>query len=387
MLIQVMRPFSLLVKPASADCNLECTYCFYLDRKQLYPEHHRHQMSTAVLEKMIKGYMATEQPQYTFGWQGGEPTLMGRSFFRKVTDLQERYGRPGATVTNGLQTNGTLITDELASHLAAYNFLVGISVDGPEEIHNRYRLKVGGNRGTHAEVIRGLELLRKHRVEFNVLTLVTAANVDHPGTVYRYLRDELGVFYHQYIPCVEFDAEGNLLPYSISAEQWGRFMNGIFDEWIGNNTRTVSVRHFDSILTMMVENQASVCTLGRDCRQYFVVEFNGDVYPCDFFVDPDKRLGNLMSDSWYDMWRSPKFREFGAQKRNWNAACTGCPYLAYCAGDCIKHRVAFPSPEPREDSLSRLCEGWKMFYGHTLDGFRNLADQVKKDRTRSILGM
>ncbi|WP_455383438.1 anaerobic sulfatase maturase [Salinispira pacifica] len=413
-----MRPFSLLVKPASADCNLECTYCFYLDRKELYPEHHRHQMSSQVLEQMIRSYIATDQPQYTFGWQGGEPTLMGRAFFRKVTELQERYGRRGATVTNGLQTNGTLLSDDLARHLAAYNFLVGISIDGPAELHNRYRLKVGGHRGTHADVIRGLELLRKHGAEFNVLTLVSTANVDHPREVYRYLRDELGVYYHQYIPCVEFDANGNLLPFSISGEQWGRFMNGIFDEWSGGDTRMVSVRHFDAVMSMLIEDRATMCTLGRDCRQYFVVEFNGDVYPCDFFVNRENLLGNVMRDNWYDMWRSPGYREFGAQKRRWNSECNGCPYLKFCAGDCIKHRVvpagtasaggvavevagavvepqrgleparmSIPAAQPEAATLSRLCDGWKAFYGHTLGEFRQLAETVKRERTRSMLGL
>lgn len=399
-----MRPFSLLVKPASADCNLECTYCFYLDRNKLYPGHHRHQMSSEVLERTISTYMATDQPQYTFGWQGGEPTLMGRAFFKKVTELQERYGRRGASVTNGLQTNGTLMSDELAAHLSAYNFLVGISIDGPAELHNRYRLKAGGHRGTHADVIRGLELLRKHHVEFNVLTLISAANVEHPKEVYRYLRDDLGISFHQYIPCVEFDQEGNLLPFAVTGEQWGSFLNGIFDEWAGEDVRKVSVRNFDAVISMMIENQPTVCTLGRDCRQYFVVEFNGDVYPCDFFVEEGRRLGNVTTDNWYDLWRSPLYREFGAQKRRWNPECESCPYLKYCAGDCPKHRVAqagagpaastdglprmaVPAAEPEAGTVSRLCAGWKAFYAHSLPDFENLAADVWSERSRTMLGL
>ena len=189
------RPFSLLIKPASADCNQRCAYCFYLDRASLYPDASRHRMTDDVLERLISSYLATDQPTYVFGWQGGEPALMGLDFFRRVTALQSKYGRNGSVVANGLQTNATLLEDEFCAHLGKFNFLVGVSLDGPADVHDRYR-KYGDGRGTHADVLRGLETLRRHEVEFNILTLVSAANVKRGAEIYRYLRD-LGVAYHQ----------------------------------------------------------------------------------------------------------------------------------------------------------------------------------------------
>ena len=371
-----MPAFSLLIKPSSADCNIHCTYCFYLEKKALYPGLHRRQMSTEVLERMVAGYMETPQPTYGFSWQGGEPTLMGRAFFRKVTELQERYGRRGATVANSLQTNGILMTDELAEHLARYNFLVGVSIDGPEELHDRYRVTEGG-RGTHRQVLRGVEILERNNVEYNVLTLVSSANVGRAREVYRYLRDDLGVRYHQYIPCVEFDPEGNLLPHAITGEQWGAFLLEIFEEWHGGNEETVSVRLFDSVLTMLLDGYANTCVMARNCRRYFVVEHNGDVYPCDFFVEHNRLLGNVMRDRFEEMWQSRTFRDFGRAKRHWNEACTSCPYLNLCAGDCQKMRYA-ASEDPRE--LSRLCEGWKAFYAGTLPELEKLAETVRSRR-------
>ena len=370
-----MPTFSLLVKPSSADCNIRCEYCFYLEKSALYPGRHRHQMTTEVLERMIASYMETDQPTYSFGWQGGEPTLMGRGFFQKITEFQEKYGRRGASVANGLQTNGILMTDELAEHLAKYRFLVGISVDGPAKIHDVYRRTESG-RGTHAQVMRGLEILKRNDVEHNVLTLVSRANVGHGREVYRYLRDELGVLYHQYIPCVEFGPDGAPTPFSITGEEWGRFLLEIFDEWRGGDEEKVSIRLFDSILTMLVDDYANTCVMSRNCRQYFVVEHNGDVYPCDFYVEPHLRLGNIMKDRFADLWESVTFRDFGRNKRRWHADCARCPYLRLCAGDCQKMR----SPAGDVGGLSHLCDGWKAFYARTLPEFEELADLVRSRR-------
>lgn len=370
-----MRPFSLLVKPISADCNIRCEYCFYLEKASLYPEAPRHRMSDTVLETMIRTYLQTPQPAWSFGWQGGEPTLMGPSFFQRILELQEKHAPPGARIANGLQTNGTLLDDTFARVLAEGSYLVGISIDGPAGMHDRYR-RSAADRGTHAEVLRGLEALRRNKVEYNVLTLVSRANVDKPREVYRYLR-ELGVDYHQYIPCVEFEEDGSPRPYSISGEEWGRFLNGIFDEWAGTDTRRVSVRNFDALLSIMVQNTPVVCTNGTHCRQYFVVEHNGDVYPCDFFVQPDKRLGNVMHDHFAQLWRAPRFRAFGRAKKEWNSACDACEFLRYCAGDCPKNRYS-NGEDPTQ--LSVLCAGWRLFYDHTLDEFKTLARSIQKGR-------
>lgn len=375
----VVKPFSLLIKPTSADCNLRCAYCFYLPKLALYPQVKRHRMSLEVLERMVSSYMATDQPQYIFGWQGGEPTLMGLEFFQHVTRLQVKYGKPGAIVSNGLQTNATLIDDALAAHLAEYNFLVGVSIDGPEDIHDRWRTNAAGV-GSHADVLRGIRALQRHGAEFNALVLVNSANVGRAAEVYHYLCD-LGILFHQYIPCVEFDEHGRPLPYTITGAQWGDFLCAIFDEWISADTRRVSIRLFDAILALLVDGVRNVCHFGRNCRQYFVVEYNGDVYPCDFFVEPDLKLGNVLTHSWEQLQQSETYRRFGRQKAQWNKACNSCEFLHFCSGDCLKHRFRTNS-DPR--SLSWLCEGWKRFYSHSLPAFRRLAAEIAAEREREL---
>ena len=372
-----MNPFSLLIKPASADCNLRCEYCFYLDRCELYPETKRHRMPDDVLERMVSSYLATQQPQYAFGWQGGEPTLMGLDFFRKAVKLQQKHGRPGAVVANGLQTNATLIDDDFAEFFARYNFLLGVSVDGPAEIHDRHRLTAGG-KGSHEAVMRGIDCLKRHNVAFNALVLVNSANVHRAREVYRYVCD-LGIMFHQYIPCVEFDGDGRPLPFSISGEEWGEFLCELYDAWLPHDTRRVSNRLFDSILTLLVEGRHNICHMGRNCCQYFVVEHNGDIYPCDFFVEKDLKIGNVMTHSWEDCLQEPVYLEFGRQKAQWNEECARCEVLEFCAGDCLKHRLPV-TRDPR--TLSWLCAGWKRFYAHALPGFRRLADEVSAQRER-----
>jgi uncharacterized protein len=372
-----MRPFSLLVKPASADCNLRCDYCFYLDKCNLYPETTHHRMSDTVLEQLIKGYLATNQPMYSVGWQGGEPTLMGVDFFTKVVKFQKKYGRTGTRVGNGLQTNATLISDEMAKLFDEYHFLVGCSLDGPAEIHNRYRHTIGG-KPTYADVLRGIETLKRYNVEFNILILVSQANVTHVREVYRYLVDQ-GFLYHQYIPCVEFDENGELLPFAINGEEWGNFLCELFDLWYVKDTSAVSIRHFDSILAKMIEGSINVCTMGRNCCQYFVVEYNGDIYPCDFFVEEPLKLGNVMDTSWEKMLNSPVYQEFGAQKTKWNEVCEVCDCLDLCAGDCLKHRTYAGNPP---QNLSWLCAGWKRFLRYTRKRFEKLAEKVRRQRKR-----
>ncbi len=369
-------PFSLLIKPASADCNLRCAYCFYLERSSLYSQTKRHRMSRDVLERIISSYMATEQPQYSFGWQGGEPILMGIGFFEKVVSLQKKYGKAGAVVGNGVQTNATLIDDSLASFFGRYNFLLGVSLDGPENLHNTYRVSARG-RGTHERVVKSIQTLRKHNVEFNILTAVNSANVKKAAEIYHYLLDN-NLFFHQYIPIVEFGDNGQALPFSIRGGEWGEFLCAIFDEWIKSDVRRVSIRLFDAVLNLLAQGVRAVCTMGSNCCQYFVVEYNGDIYPCDFFVDSNKLLGNIRSSNWQQLLESPVYRNFGAQKSRLNSHCIECPYLQLCAGDCLKHRFYGPPGERQPENISWLCEGWKMFYEHTLPTFRRMAREVRR---------
>jgi uncharacterized protein len=369
------RPFSLLVKPACADCNLRCEYCFYLEKCHLYPNEKRHRMSGEVLDQLIRTYMATDQPVYSIGWQGGEPTLMGVEFFRQVTALQQKYGRAGVSVANGLQTNATLIDDALAEHFARYNFLLGCSLDGPAALHDRYRHTIAGA-PSHADVLRGIETLKRWRVEFNILVLVSQANVHHAREVYRYLVDQ-GFLFHQYIPCVEFDGAGARLPFAITGDEWGEFLCGIFAEWYPADIRRVSIRHVDSILNKLVDGQLTVCTMGTNCTQYLVVEYNGDIYPCDFFVQPDLRLGNIMQTAWTEALDSPLYHRFGAQKSDWHAQCAQCPFLDLCAGECLKHRMYAGNPAR---NLSWLCAGWRQFFQHTKPRLLEMAQTIRDER-------
>jgi len=372
-----MRPFTLLIKPASADCNIQCEYCFYLNKCDLYPETKRHRMSEKVLEQLIKSYMAIEQPIYSFWWQGGEPTLMGLNFFRKVIHLQKQYGRAGTLVSNGLQTNSTLMSDQMAQHFSTYRFLLGCSFDGPAWVHDCYRRTMDG-RPTHSDVLRGIDTLKRFNVEINILTLVSQANVSRAREVYRYLVD-LGFCYHQYIPCVEFDQGGELLPFSINGKEWGDFMCELFDEWYPKNAFTVSIRHFDSILFKMVEGSTNICSMGRNCCQYFVVEYNGDIYPCDFFVDQTLRIGNVMETSWEEVLNSQTYKNFGLQKAQWNMACQACDCLDLCGGDCLKYRIYAGKPS---QNLSWLCVGWKQFIRYTRKHFENLAEEIRRRRIK-----
>jgi uncharacterized protein len=371
--IKVPRPFSLLIKPASYGCNLRCKYCFYLKKKELFGSNHM--MSDDVLKKMISSFLCLDMPSYSFGWQGGEPTLMGLDFFRQVVKYQQQFAAPDSVISNGLQTNGTLLDDEWCEHLAKYKFLVGISVDGPEEIHDLNRLTVSAE-GSHRLVMRGIEALKRHKVEYNVLTLVSSANVKQPLLIYNYLKEH-GVYYHQYIECIEFDSNDQLTGFSVTPEQWGEFLCSVFDEWYKKDVFTVSVRLFDSILTRLVDGYANACAFGTDCRQYLVVENNGNIYPCDFFVTPELKLGNLMNDSWLEMLNSPVYEAFGKRKSNWNDECVKCEYLKICSGCCPKNR---PTRGEDPTRLSILCDGWKMFYNHTMSRFKEIANRIIKDR-------
>jgi uncharacterized protein len=378
--MQNLKPFSLLIKPASADCNLRCAYCFYLSRYALYPYSKKHRMSQETLELTIRSYLETEQPNYVFCWQGGEPTLMGVDFFRKVVDVQRKHSRKGSLIVNTLQTNATLINDTFARHFSRYNFLVGVSLDGPSYIHDHHRTYKSG-RGSYFDVIRGLECLKRNHVEFNILTLVSDINIEKSGEVYRYLRD-MGFFYHQYIPCVEVDRNSRPFPFTISGEAWGNFLCELYDEWSKRDVHTVSVRLFDSIIAYLLHGVHDNCQMGTNCSQYYVVEYNGDIYPCDFFVDSELKLNTIRKKSWKQVAQSKRYLHFGEQKSHWHAQCKICEYLEYCGGDCLKHR---PCGKINPRHLSLLCSGWKQFFKHTLPGFEKLAERIRAERLHTPL--
>lgn len=378
-----MNPFSLLIKPAGADCNLRCAYCFYLDRAELYPEQTCHRMREDTLTRLVRSYLALPFPAHTFAFQGGEPLLMGEAFYRKLVALQKRYARPGARITNCVQTNGTLITESLAQFFAQEHFLLGVSVDGPEAIHNLRRPNANGD-GSHAMVMRGLDHLKAAQAEFNILTLVSKSNVGQPLEVYRYLRDTLGCHFLQFIECVEFAPDGSPLPDTITPDEWAHFIITLFDEWYAHDKTTVSVRLFDSILNRLLTGNAHSCAMGGDCRAYFVVEHNGDIYPCDFFVRPELRLGNLHTEDWDELWEAPLHTTFGERKRQWHTTCTTCPYLKFCQGDCPKNRSGHDiSADPSR--LSWLCTAWKRIYAHILPKLTQEAERLRQTSTTEPL--
>jgi uncharacterized protein len=303
---------------------------------------------------------------------------MGLDFYRRAVDLQRKYLTPGRIVANAFQTNGTLIDDEWARFFAANKFLVGISVDGPAEIHDLNRLHAVSGAGSHAGVMRGMDALKRADAQFNVLALVSSANQDKPLEVYRYLKS-LGVKYQQYIECVEFDASGVLRSCSVDPVKWGRFLCAIFDEWFKSDTRTVSVRLFDTILAKILDGACSSCAVAEDCRSYFVVESDGGVYPCDFHVRPEYKLGDINAGDFPALLESPLYSSFGARKRAWNSKCAACGYLKLCAGCCPKNR---PGGDP--SALSALCEGWRIFYAHTRERFEALAKSVREERKAAL---
>lgn len=328
-------------------------------------------MSSATLEKMISSYMSLPMPEYSFAWQGGEPTILGIEFFQKAVDLQRRFLPEGSRVNNALQTNATLIDEPLARFFARNNFLIGVSLDGPKKYHDVFRVSAEGS-GTHRSVFKGIQNLIEAGAEFNILVLVNSENVKRPKELYRYFRNK-GFNFLQFIPCVEFDKNGDLTHYSITGEEWGNFLNEIFDLWYRKDSRKISIRHFDSVLNYLVLGRYTVCTMDRDCRQYFVVEYDGGIFPCDFFVKEELSLGNVNTTSWEDAFNNPLYVDFGKRKMQLNEVCISCKWLSLCNGDCQKMR----GPDSNPETLSILCEGWQLFYEHTMERFEKLAAIVR----------
>lgn len=368
-----IKPFSLLIKPASASCNLRCEYCFYIDHLDYVKPGDKPVMTEKTLEKMIRSYMEIPMREYSFAWQGGEPTILGLGFFKKVVELQNKYAPPNAIITNALQTNATLIDEPMADFFAKHNFLLGVSLDGSKEFHNKYRLTVSGG-PTHNRVMEGINFLRQGKVEFNILCLVNSNNVENPGELYKYYREK-GFKYLQFIPCVEYNDEGDLSPYSITGVQWGKFLSKIFDIWYRKDSQRVSLRHFDSVLNYLVKGIYSQCTMDKDCRQYFVVEYDGGIFPCDFFVEKDLQLGNIKTTTWEEALENPLYERFGKQKNKWNELCSSCTWLRLCHGDCQKMK----GPDAQSDTLSTLCDGWQIFYNHTIERFDQIANAIRED--------
>ncbi|AKB12167.1 Putative arylsulfatase regulatory protein [Methanosarcina thermophila TM-1] len=361
----------MLAKPTGSICNLACAYCYFLDKEALYPGS-KFCMSDEVLENYIRQLItAHRSPQVTVAWQGGEPTLMGIDFYRRAIELQEKYRKPGMNFENTMQTNGTLLDDEWCQFFKENNFLIGISIDGPRELHNIYRVDKKGE-GSFDRVMRGLRLLQKHGVEYNVLTTVNRINADHPLEVYRFLRDEAGADWIQFIPVVErINEEGYTLyqkgntvsDRSVQPEQFGSFLSRIFDEWVRNDVGKLFVQTFEASVRRWLGLPSGMCVFEETCGAGLVLEHNGDLYSCDHFVEPEYLLGNIMEKEISELAASEKQYRFGKNKRNTlPKVCCECDVLFACMGECPKNRFLVTSTG--ESGLNYLCKGWKAFFHH-----------------------
>jgi len=376
--------FHVLAKPAGARCNLACRYCFYLPKAQLYAGGNFH-MSDDLLEEFLRQYIEAQQlPAVTIAWQGGEPTLMGLDFYRRSVALAERFARPGMQVGYTIQTNGTLLDDAWCEFFKQHNFLVGISIDGPQALHDAYRVDRRG-RGTFVRVMKGLRLLQEHGVEYNILCTVHAANGDHPLDVYRFLRDEAGGRFVQFIPIVERDNETSVqeettvTDRSVRPAQWGRFLCTVFDEWVHRDVGEMFVQHFDTTLAAWIGHPPGLCTFAPTCGAAVALEHNGDLYSCDHFVEPDCFLGNITEMPLAELVGSAKQRQFGEDKRDTLPGfCRECPVLFACNGGCPRNRFATtPDGEP---GLNYLCEGYRTFFAHIDRPMRIMADLLRQGR-------
>jgi len=372
--------------------NLDCSYCFFLSKEALYPGD-RFRMSDEMLERYVRQVIESQDdPEVTVAWQGGEPTLMGVDFFRRALDLVEQYCRPGQTINHTIQTNGTLLTDEWCELLADHEFLVGISIDGPRELHDSNRVDKKG-RPTFDKVMRGFDLLKAHGIELNVLCTVNAANQDRPLDVYRFFRDELGVRYIQLIPIVERDndtgfQEGDqVTDRSVEPQAWGRFLSMVFDEWVKHDVGTVFVSHFDAALASWVGVPPALCIFNETCGSAVALEHNGDLYSCDHFVEPDYLLGNIGDVHMVELMASDRQRSFGNAKRDTLPGyCRQCEVRFACQGECPKNR--FTLTPDGEEGLNYLCAGYKDFFSHIDGPMQTMTDLVRKGRfADEILGI
>ena len=376
--------YHVLTKPTGAICNLDCEYCFFLSKEMLYPGS-RFRMAEELLETYIKQLLESHRTQeVTVGWQGGEPTLMGLEFFQKSIEIQKKHKKPFQTIQNTMQTNGTKLDDEWCRFFKENNFLIGISIDGPREIHDSYRVDKGGN-GTFDQVIRGLDYLKKHQVEFNILTTVHANNGDHPLEVYRFFRDDLEAEFIQFIPIVERDNElgyqqGNkVTSRSVKGDQYGRFLIAIYDEWVRNDVGRVYVQLFDVALNAWVGAPPSLCVFSPTCGNALALEHNGDLYSCDHFVEPDYLIGNIKEQHMIELVASPQQRKFGQDKLDTLPQyCRECEVRFVCHGGCPKNRfILTPDGEP---GLNYLCSGYRPFFNHIDETMKSMASLYQQGR-------
>jgi len=399
-----MHNYHLLAKPAGAACNLSCKYCFFLSKENLYAGRESPLMSEATLEAYIAQLTASSPgPQVEVAWQGGEPMLRGLDFYKRSVALVEKYRKPHhRSILHTMQTNGTLIDDEWAAFFKQHKFLVGLSIDGPRELHDAYRIDKK-DKGSFDDVIRGWKILRAHEVDVNVLCTIHARNADHPLEVYRFFRDELGARYIQFIPIVEratvttlpianqgwgglrgkdrplYKQEGNLVTErTVKAEKFGQFLIGVFDEWVKRDVGTVYVITFDVALGSFL-GQHNACIVSPTCGGALAMEHNGDVYSCDHYVEPEHLLGNVEDTPLEALVASEKQQRFGRSKfETLPKYCKECPVLFACYGECPRNR--FTKTPDGEEGLNYLCAGYRAFFTHIAPSMRAMAGLLRRGR-------
>lgn len=394
--LKLKRPtaFQVMLKPIGSACNLNCTYCYYLEKKNLYPGTTNFRMSDHLLEEFTRQFIEAHQvPVVNFTWQGGEPTLMGLDFYRKAIELQKKYAG-GKRIENSFQTNGIKLNDDWCKFFSDNNILVGISIDGDEHNHDRYRKTWSGG-PTYKKVMKGIELLHKHKVEFNTLSVVNDYNASYASETYRFLK-KIGSGFMQFLPVVERIAEdpentdlslvapaysnkASVTSWSVNPQAFGRFLITIFDEWVRNDVGKYFVQIFDATLANHVGEMPGVCVFSETCGDALAMEHNGDIFTCDHFVYPEYFLGNILETPLIDMVKSQKQFDFGIDKRNkLPHYCLRCDVRYACNGECPKHRI-LKTPD-NEPGLNYLCEGYKLFFHHVEPYMEYMAKELNNKR-------
>jgi len=397
------RRYHVMAKPSGSTCNLDCSYCFYLHKEQLLHQDRDKGMSDEVLENFIRQYIATQDgEEIIFSWQGGEPTLMGLDFFRKVVELQKKYQPKHQRIENDLQTNGFLINDEWAEFLKEHRFLVGVSIDGPRELHDRYRVTRSG-KPTFDRVMRGIETLKRHGVSFNTLVVINRVNARFPKEVYHFLTETVGSTYIQFIPCVEpvefkhtapqfwrddtipitgtrrahpGDLDSIVTDWSVDPDDWGSFLIGAFEEWVNHDLGRVQVNVFETAVVQTMGMPAQLCVTAEFCGKALAMEKNGDVFSCDHYVYPEYKLGNIHRQSLAQMVFSERQQAFGMGKKNTLPEyCKTCPHLKLCWGECPKNRIV-RAPDG-ETGLNYLCPGLKAFFSTAKPTLEKIAAMIQ----------
>ncbi|MDE5594294.1 MAG: anaerobic sulfatase-maturation protein [Muribaculaceae bacterium] len=383
-------PVYIMAKPAGPGCNLACEYCYYLEKNGLFENRGAKNMSDATLERYIRTYIESQSlPSVQFTWHGGEAMLRPLDFYRKAMDLQRRYAG-GRHIENCLQTNGTLLTEEWCRFLRDNGWLVGVSIDGPQEFHDEYR-RTRDHRPSFMKVMRGIRMLQRYGVEWNALAVVNDYNADFPDDFYNFFK-EIDCQYIQFTPVVErlrdsgalahVAAEGTLAPFSVTPRQWGDFLCRIFDLWVREDVGRVFVQIFDATLANYMGVEPGLCTLAKNCGHAGVMEHNGDVYSCDHFVFPEYYLGNIHSSSAVELMYSPRQIAFGqAKSQSLPQQCRACRHLSLCHGECPRNRFAITADD--EAGLNYLCEGYRQFFDHSAPYFRFMAEELRNERPPS----